>query len=283
LNVSLSGATRVVGLFGYPVGHSRSPAMQNAAFQARGLDCVYVPFNVHPEQLPEAVEAIRSLGMVGVNLTIPHKQNVIELLDMVNEDARQIGSVNTIVNVGGVLEGYSTDGQGFIRALKEAWKSPEGRKVVVLGAGGTARATVFALIKSGAEVAIANRTISRAEELAEAVYKNFAGLRITAMTLESAAARYSIKNADLVVNCTSVGMFPNVDAQPIPMDYLHPKLFVYDQIYNPWETRLLAAAKRLGCGVANGAGMLVHQGAIAFELWTGQTAPVEAMWETMRE
>ena len=274
----VTGATRVTGVFGYPVHHTLSPAMHNAAFRELGLDYTYVPFNVCPDDLTMAVQGIRALGIVGVNVTIPHKERVIGLLDWVSDDARRIGSVNTIHNCAGVLKGYSTDGPGLVRALEAAGKSPQGSKAVVLGAGGSARATVHALVTHGADVTVANRTHSRAVELSESL-KPASGIAVKAVALDSGAARESVLAADLLVNCTPVGMYPNADAQPIPSEWLHAGLFVYDQIYNPMETNLLKAARAAGAGGSGGIGMLVFQGAVSFEIWTEQSPPVEIMKE----
>lgn len=275
----MTGATQVTGVFGHPVHHSQSPAMHNAAFQEMGLDFVYVPFSVRPEDLESAVRGIRSLGIVGVNLTIPHKERVIEFLDWVSDDALGIRSVNTIDNRDGILKGYSTDGPGFLRALEASGKSPSGSKAVVLGAGGSARATVRALVEAGAEVTVANRTESRAVDLAERMRS--VNAPVTPVALSGADAERAVRDADLLVNCTSVGMHPEVDAQPIPSEWLHAGLFVYDQIYNPLETRLLKAAKSAGARTANGVKMLVYQGAISFEIWTGQPPPIGVMEEAV--
>ena len=251
--------------------------MHNAAFRELGLDYIYVPFNVQPEELEAAVNGIRALNLVGVNVTIPHKERVTEFLDWISDEARQIGSVNTIHNVQGVLKGYSTDGAGFIRALEAAGKSPKGSKAAVLGAGGSARAIVWALVEHGADVTVANRTYNRAVELSELV-NTAKGINIVKpVALDSADAREAVLGANLLVNCTSVGMYPNADAQPIPSEWLHAELFVYDQIYNPTETNLIKAARAVGAEAVNGIGMLVFQGAISFELWTGQTVSVEIM------
>jgi len=250
--------------------------MHNAAFRALGLDVVYVPFEVHPDDLEMAIKGVRALGLLGVNLTIPHKEKVAKFLDWIDKEATRIGSVNTVHNVDGELRGYSTDGRGFIRALQAAGKSPKDSRAVILGAGGAARATAYALAQHGASVTIANRTFSRALELAESLNPVVDG-EIKAVSLNGEAAREAISVADLLVNCTPVGMYPNVDEQPIPSEWLHPNLFVYDQIYNPLETRLLRAAKRSGAQTANGVGMLVYQGAISFEIWTGQSPPLAVM------
>jgi len=277
LDETMTGSTRVTAVFGYPVHHSLSPVMHNAAFGELGLDFVYVPCKVHPEGLGDAVRGIRALDMVGANLTIPHKEHVIKYLDRVSEEARIIGSVNTVVNRDGSLHGYSTDGIGFIKALECAGKSPKGSRAVILGAGGSARAIAYALLGLEARITILNRTHARAVELAD-VLNRFSGIEtVKAYALDSAEAGEAVRNADLLVNCTSVGMYPNVDEQPIPSNWLHKDVFVYDQIYNPLETKLLKAARGVGASAANGVGMLVFQGASAFELWTGQTAPVKVM------
>ena len=271
----------MTGVIAFPVHHSLSPEMHNAAFQAIGLDLVYVPFNVHPDNLEIAIGGIRALGFTGVNITIPHKEQVIGYLDWVSEDARRIKSVNTIHNSDGVLKGYSTDGPGFIRALETAGKTPRNAKTVVLGAGGSARATAYALAMNGADVTVANRTLSRAGELADLLNSALGSKEIRAVGLDGEEAREAVKEADLLVNCTSVGMHPHPDAQPIPTEWLHSKLFVFDQIYNPWETNLLKAAKAVGAETANGIKMLIFQGAISFEIWTGVEAPINAMEEAV--
>jgi len=245
--------------------------MHNAAFAQMGLDLVYIPFDVHPDNLAAAVEGIRALNMVGVNVTIPHKERVIPFLDRVSDDAKQIQSVNTIHCLEGALHGYSTDGEGFIRALRAAGKEPAGSRAVILGAGGSARATAHALVTNGAKVTVINRTFSRAVELAGIVPG------VSPAALDGDDARVAVSEADLLVNCTSVGMHPNADQQPIPTEWLHKGLFVFDQIYNPLETRLLQAARSIGCRTSNGVKMLVFQGAVSFEIWTGESPPVELM------
>jgi shikimate dehydrogenase len=255
--------------------------MHNAAFRDLALDFVYVPFNVHPDNLENAVRGIRALGMVGANVTIPHKSSVIEFLDWISDDALKINSVNTVFNESGVLKGFSTDGDGFIKALESAGKSPVGSKAVILGAGGSARAIAYALAMRGSEVVIANRTFARAEELADLLNSVIGSSIIRAVALEGVRVRDAVKAADLLVNCTSVGMYPIENAQPVPSEWLHENLFVYDLIYNPVETKLLQAAKSAGARTANGVGMLVFQGAAAFEIWTGQRPSTALMEEVV--
>ncbi|WP_058301978.1 shikimate dehydrogenase [Gorillibacterium timonense] len=264
------------GVFGDPVAHSQSPRMLNRAFAETGLAAVYTAFHVTPAQLPDAVKGIRALGIRGVNVTIPHKVDVMEHLDAVDESARLIGAVNTIVNDGGRLTGYNTDGIGYVRSLKEETGfDPAGKRVVVLGAGGAARGIVWALHREGtAEIIIVNRTAERAVELA-AAFPDPARLKGTGLE----GAEEALCEADLVVNTTRAGMHPYVGESPLPPELLNPRLLVSDIVYNPRKTLFLAEAEKKGCAIHGGLGMFIHQGAYAFELWTGQPAPVDAMRE----
>lgn len=276
INGRVTGETSVIGLFGNPVRHSFSPVMHNSAFAEAGLDYIYVPFEVHPDNLKSAVDAIRALGIKGVNVTIPHKSNVIQHLDWVSDSAQSIMSVNTIHNDGGVLKGYSTDGEGFILSVKESGISLLNTNTIVLGAGGSAKATVLALVENGAHVKIINRTYSRAVELAGSINSLKRADLVTAVPYGEDTAD-EIAEAELMVNCTSVGMYPDIDTSPVPAEWLHEGLFVYDQVYNPIETKLVKLARQAGASGVNGQGMLVYQGALAFEIWTGLKAPVEIM------
>lgn len=261
---NIFGTTKVASVWGYPVSHSRSPVMHNAAIEALGLDWVYVPFEVAPENVAAAVQAIRALGLVGVNVTVPLKELVLPYLDEIDEDAAKIGSVNTICNRGGKLMGYSTDGAGFLRSLEEAGQETGSRQAYILGAGGSARAVGFALASRGGFCTIANRTAARADALAaeiNAAYPNCA---------EAAGWGTGTKAFDLLVNTTSVGMSPRVGEMPaLPPGVFDRKPFVYDLIYAPMQTRLLADAAAAGCRAMNGVKMLVQQGAVSLSLWTG--------------
>ena len=236
--------------------------MHNAAFADLNLDYVYVPMAVSPDKLKDAVAGARALGLVGVNVTVPLKERVIEFLDRLTERAERLGSVNTLFWDGDQLCGDSTDGAGFLEALPIALTP--GMTAVVLGAGGSARAVVDALVQSGVRVLVANRTIERAEELVT----RFGATG--ALPLEEAPLREALQDASLLVNTTSIGMHPN-EAQipPVPEDALHSRIFVSDLIYNPAKTRLLALANRQACPSQNGIEMLVQQGAISFRRWTG--------------
>lgn len=277
----ITGKTKVLGVIAHPVGHSLSPPMHNSALESLGLDYVYVAFDVLPENVGRAVESVRALGMVGINVTIPHKEAVIPFLDEVSPEARAIGSVNTIVNDGGILRGESTDGRGFIRPLESVGVRLEGEKVVVLGAGGSAKAVVYALVKRGACVTVLNRTEERARELAATINDLTCSNAVESRRLDRENLAEALDRAGLMVNTTSVGMHPNEGALPCPADLLRPGLMVYDIIYNPLETELIRAAKRAGARTLSGVKMLVHQGAVAFEMWTGVEPPLEIMEQSL--
>ena len=272
------GTTRVAGLFGYPVTHSASPPMHNAAFAALGIDAVYVPFSVAPESVGAALAGVRALGLLGVNVTVPLKERIAPHLDEISERSRAVGAVNTVVvREDGTLYGDSTDGPGFLRALAAEGVAvgPDSR-VVCLGAGGSARAVVYALADAGARVTVANRGRARAETLA-AVFSHLPG-RIAVADLTEAGVGAALADADVLVNTTSAGMHPNEDEMPpVPTDALRAGLLVSDLIYNPAETRLLALARARGCRVQNGVEMLVQQGTISFALWTGVEPPADVM------
>lgn len=302
----ISGQTRLVGIIGWPVGHSLSPRMHNAAFAALGLDWAYVPLPVPPERVGDAVRGLAALGFAGANVTVPHKQAVIPFLDDLTPVARAIGAVNTIVvRPDGLLLGDSTDGAGFMADLQahgvrvgqgHRMKTDEGmvsghtriavspcHRVLVLGGGGAARAVVYALAESGAAVTVANRTPEKADRLCQdmaAALPAVAGRLRACRWPDDLAAQAA--EADLIVNTTSLGLH---EEDPMPWDAavaFRPGQVVYDLIYNR-PTELLAAARSQGATACNGSGMLVCQGALAFELWTGRAAPVEVMMRTMCE
>jgi len=253
--------------------------MQNEAFKAVGLNYCYLAFDVKEGDLAAAVGAIRTLGLGGVNVTIPHKERVLDYLDEVEEQARLIGAVNTIVHRGGRLIGYNTDAAGFLKSLRaDAGFDPGGNRVVLLGAGGAARAVAYGLAFERVEsLGIFNRNLSRAEALARDISRS-ATCKVEAGDLQSVALSRALARAGLLVNATSAGMHPHTEDVPLPdLAPLRPGLIVYDLIYNPTKTRLLLEAEARGCRVINGIGMLIYQGALAFELWTGRKAPVAVM------
>jgi shikimate dehydrogenase len=276
---------KLAGIFGHPVAHSRSPAMHNAAFRRLGLNYVYLPFAVEPSQLSRAVEAIRALGLAGVNVTIPHKERVIPHLDRLTAEARSIGAVNTIVNHGGRLTGHNTDGAGLLAALRARWGfSVRGRSVCLLGAGGAARAVAVTLLGAGVErLVIANRTAARGAALAARLRRQFdrstAAVRVVA--LSSVALAHTAAGYDCLINATSVGMRPG-DPRLLSPALVRRFPSVCDLVYAPPETRLLKDARAAGCRTMNGLPMLVYQGALSFELWTGRKAPIDVMLQAVK-
>jgi shikimate dehydrogenase len=274
----ITSHTRLTGLLGHPVSHSMSPQMQNAAFRHLGLDCVYLSFDVKPEHLAGAIQGMRALGIRGLNVTIPHKVDVMRYLDKISPEAELIGAVNTIVNEGGTLVGYNTDGIGYLRSLQEeVGIDLKESAVLIVGAGGAARAIAaqMALIPVK-KIWLANRTWERAVAIAE----HLAHLTdVQAIRMEEVPDL--LPKVGLVVNTTSVGMYPRVDQVPIQTDHIHQGMVVSDLIYNPRETRLLKEAKERGAITHSGIGMFVYQGAESFTLWTGLPAPVDVMRQTV--
>jgi shikimate dehydrogenase len=280
-----SGQGRLYGLLGRPVAHSLSPAMHEAAFLAQGMNCRYQAFLVEPAALPQAVAGLKALGIAGVNVTIPHKEAILPLLDEVTENARLVGAVNTIVHRNGRLIGYNTDGWGFLCALEEAGVRPAGARVAVLGAGGAARAIASHLILAGAaHVAVLNRTVAKAERLVRELTASLqeakgSSLRLPPFVAGSLEEADLIRQADLVVNCTSLGMGEQAAESPLADPaWLKPGAVVYDTVYRPAETRLLREARAAGHQAIGGLGMLVHQGACAWEYWFGRRGPTSIMW-----
>lgn len=274
---TIDSHTILYGVFGDPVHHSKSPVMMNAAFRELGINAAYAAFHVKPDRLRDAVYGVRALQYRGVNVTIPHKVEVMQYLDEVDEAARIIGAVNTIVNDDGKLTGYNTDGIGYVRSLKtETGSDLRGKRIVVIGAGGAARGVVHALAQERpSSIRIANRTKDKAVELAKdmSVFADCSG-----MGMEELSA---ISDADLVLNTTSVGMHPHTDQVPAANISFQPGMIVSDLIYNPLETRWLQLAGQAGAVVHRGLGMFLYQGAYAFEYWTGKPAPVEVMREAV--
>jgi shikimate dehydrogenase len=264
------------GVIGDPIAQSKSPLMMNAAFEAIGYAGVYEKYHVKPEELETAMERFRQEQFRGLNVTIPHKVEVMKYLDVIDEDARNIGAVNTVVNEGGTLIGYNTDGIGYVRSLlEETGFSPRGKRILFLGAGGAARGVIYAMLKQQpAFVGIVNRTFARAEELAQSL-ATFGSIQAIAES-EMGHGEW-----DLIVNTTSVGMYPHVDESPLDPTGIQPNMLVSDLIYNPRETLLLQQAKARGAKSHNGLGMFIYQGAYAFEFWTGQAAPTAVMREVV--
>jgi shikimate dehydrogenase len=281
--LSLHGQTMLYGIFGYPIGHSLSPLMHNTAFTHYGLDAVYLPFAVPPAHLEMALKSIVALHMGGVNVTIPHKQAVMAWMDDLSPEARLIGAVNTIHLRDGRLHGYNTDGIGFLRALGEVGSDVAGRTVMLLGAGGAARAIAVQLCLSGIRrLYLANRTLARAEDLAAFLQQNVPHADISVVTLGEASLAAYLPDTDIVVNATSIGMHPH-DPMLLPPHELGPRHLVCDIVYRPLHTPLLRAAQRQGARTVDGLGMLLHQGAKAFEIWTEHTFPLALIRDRLLE
>jgi shikimate dehydrogenase len=272
----LSGHTRLAAVIGDPVRHSLSPAIHNAAFRARGLDWVFLALPVATGDVPRALAGMRALGIDGLSVTMPHKQAVAAGVDELDADAAALEAVNCVWRDGERLGGCNTDGPGFVASLADAGFSPKDRRCVVLGAGGAARAVVLALARAGAaEVAVVNRTREKAE---------------AAVTLAGHIGRVApveaVDEADLIVNATSVGMGamdPASGELPLPGALLRGDHVVADLVVHPLETPLLRHARSVGATAVDGAGMLVHQAALAFERWTGAPAPVDVMLGAVRQ
>lgn len=281
--VKIDSTTQVVGVIGWPIEHSLSPAMHNAALAEMGLNWVYLAFAVSPEDVGRAVGAVRGLSLMGLNVTIPHKQAVTEHVDEIDETAAALEAVNTIVREGDRLVGHNTDGPGFLRSLEEKGHTVQGKRVVVIGAGGASRSVACAVARAGASaLRVLNRTVQRAEQVAALAADKGGISDVEAGGLSGAWARAAVQEAEVVVDCTSVGMYPNVDEGPVVEGgWLGEGQVVVDLTYNPLRTTMLRAAAAQGAQTVDGAGMLVHQGAIALEYWTGRQAPVETMREAL--
>jgi len=273
----------LVGVFGYPVAENPTGVMQEAAFQARGLNWRYLTIEVQPEDLEAAMAGLRAFNMQGVNLTIPHKVAVIEHLDRLSPEAELIGAVNTVVRDGGQLVGHNTDGKGFLRSVRDdAGVDPAGKRIIFLGAGGAARAMSVELALAGAaHITIVNRTPSRGQELA----KHLSERTPAEAQFVHWQGEYAVPSeAGILVNATSIGLFPQVEeVPPVAMASFRPDLLVCDVIPNPPQTAFLRAARVEGARTLDGLGMLVYQGAIAFQMWTGVEAPIPIMRRALEE
>lgn len=277
---------QIVALIGHPVKHSISPRFQQAALDYHGLNITYERWDIPPDGLHSAMDRLRHPSCLGANITIPHKEAVLEMADVIDDQAKLIGAVNTITNREGRLHGFNTDAPGFIRALRHyGGLEPAGKSVLVLGAGGAARAVCFALLGEGvAGLAIANRRVTRAADLAAALWE--AGTRGEVKILEWSTMRETDRLAafDLIVNCTPLGMKYGQaeDESPIPAACIPENALVCDLVYNPMETAFIREARKAGARVLGGLPMLVYQGAVSFGIWTGREAPVELMMETAK-
>jgi len=275
----INSHTNVCCLIGDPVAHSVSPAMHNAAFKELNLDYTYLPFRVTAEGLTDAVKGLRALDITGFNVTIPHKVAVMPLLDRLDPLAEKIGAVNVVLNENGALKGFNTDGPGFLAALKNNGIEPACKKVVLLGAGGAARAIAFSLAESGAYISILNRReeYEWAVNLATSIVIKCDRKDVTALELSEKSLKNELKDADILINATPLGMTPDINNTPVACEFLKSGLTVFDIVYNPLETKLIKEAKTAGLKTISGIEMLVMQGALCFEMWTGNKAPVSTM------
>ena len=278
--MKIKGSTNIVGLIGHPVEHSFSPPMHNAAFDELGMDYAYVAFDVNPTDLQTAIEGAKSLNIKGFNVTIPHKIEVMKFLNEIDEVAGLIGAVNTIDFKN--LKGYNTDGIGAVRAIEEV-TSIKNKNVVVAGAGGASRAISFYLAKYGAEsMAILNRNVEKAQGLAADVSQSGLIGEVKADSI-SEISNY-LKDADILVDTTPIGMHPNISDEPIAFaEDMDEDLVVFDAVYNPNETVLLKEAIKAGANPVYGIKMLLYQGAESFKIWTGRDAPVDVMEKALKD
>ncbi|MFZ3588232.1 shikimate dehydrogenase [Bacillus sp. DJP31] len=265
---------KLYGVIGDPISQSMSPSMHNAAFSNLGLTAKYMAFHVTPDRLPAAIEGIRGLGIAGLNVTIPHKVSIMTLLDEIDPLAKKIGAVNTIVNEFGKLIGYNTDGAGYVTSLKEAIpkKRIQDQSILLIGAGGAARAIYFTLIDEGVEkVDIANRTKETARQLIHSRNSS------SSLAMDLSEAESVVDSYDIIINTTSIGMYPSLDHTPIHLGHIKENTIVSDIIYNPIETKWLRVAKSFGAKTLNGVDMFVFQGALSFEKWTGIYPNIDVM------
>ncbi|WP_053367209.1 shikimate dehydrogenase [Bacillus sp. FJAT-27245] len=268
---------KLFGVIGNPIAHSLSPHMHNDLFSLYGIDAHYHPFLVEEGRLQEAVSGLKAIGAAGFNVTIPYKTDIMPLLDWIDPLAKEIGAVNTVVNRDGQLAGYNTDGPGFLKSLEEGFPPLENPAILVIGAGGAARAIYFTLEKTRpAVIDICNRSLPKADSLTG---ESKLGVPSRALTMEEAAER--INEYDMVIQTTSVGMHPETGVSPIGLNNLNKRVHAADIIYNPSETEFLKQARLRGARTMNGLGMFVHQGALAFELWTGIKPDADRMRKTV--
>lgn len=272
---TITGKTKIIGVIGSPIEHSMSPQLHNSISKQLGIDMVYVPFCVEENELQDAVRGLKALNVVGFNVTIPHKENIIKYLDEISQEAILMGAVNTVKKTDGKLCGYNTDASGFMKSFTNQTKTTvSGKKVAIIGAGGTARSLAVKIALEGAcEISIVNRTLGKAENIANILNNNFTNFT-QALLLYSSEGVTALSKADIIINTTPLGMYPNIDFMPLSSDFTFSKQqIIFDVIYNPKKTKLLKLAEEQGCTIVNGLGMLIFQGILAYEIWTGLEVP----------
>ncbi len=274
--MDISGKTKICGVIGNPIQHTLSPAIQNAAFKHLNLDFIFVAFKVTTTELEMAIQGMRSLNICGLNITMPHKKNVIKYLDEMDSLVRSLNSVNTIVNKKGLLFGFSTDGIGAVKALQENGVHLSSSKVVLIGAGGAGRAIAFSIVNKVKDLVVLNRDPKKVKTL-EFDLKLKNNKNIHCGILSENSLKKNLRSSDVLINATNIGMNPNSNLSIINPKFLTSNLTVMDIVYTPLETKLLADAKKVGAKTIDGVEMLIYQGAASFKLWTGRKAPIETM------
>jgi shikimate dehydrogenase len=275
-HLKITAHTKFICIIGHPIEHSLSPLMHNALFQVLKLDYAYLAFDVHPNNLKAAFNGIRALNIEGANITIPHKQVSLKYMDELDPLVKEIGALNTVKNENGKLIGRNTDVLGARKSLDDANFDLKRKNVIVLGAGGAARAICYAIKEEIAELIIMNRTYNKAKQLAMDLEKN-SGINIKLFELNDPSIVNLVQSADILINTTPIGMYPDVGRSPLPKQALSEHLNVFDVIYNPLETQLLKDASDKGCKTLGGIDMLINQGALAFEWWTSKKPNIKWM------
>lgn len=282
--ITIDTKTKIIGLLGYPLTHSFSPVMQNSAFEKADLNNIYIPIEVIADDLGHVVQGISKMNFGGFNVTIPYKIKIIKYLDEIDKLARIIGAVNVVTIEDGQMKGYNTDGSGFLRSFEiETGETTEGKTILIIGSGGAARAISMTLAMNGAKkIYICNRTLERAVVLAEDINNSIKKCAFP-VALLSRDLNDALRDTDIIINTSSIGMYPDVDVMPLDRGLLEKKFIVCDIVYNPYRTKLLEEAENIGCRTLSGIHMLVYQGAESFRLWTGKEPPVKTMFDAISE
>ncbi len=286
VSAKINHNTKLIGVVGHPIKHSLSPLMQNLAFALRKLNYIYVPFDIPADRLEDAIKGMLALGIRGFNITIPHKEKIIQYLEDVSEEAGVIGAVNTVVNENGYLQGHNTDAYGVIKTLEPYKEKITGANVSIIGAGGAARSVLFSLIRhfKVSSINIINRTVARAEHLKDYFSAKMHFPNIQTYELMPPDIVDVLRNSKLVVNTTSIGMYPNTDDTPTNFENsFYSGQIVFDVIYNPLKTKFLELAESQGAVTVNGLRMFIEQGAKSFELWTSQEMDVDEVYKKLTE
>lgn len=271
----VNGKTQLYGIIGDPIEHTKSPFIHNTLFNQFNINAIYIPVHVNENGLESAIEGFKAQKLSGFNVTVPHKKTIIKYLDDISNDALLMGAVNTVKNIDGKLKGYNTDAEGFVRDFKDGFNTNfKGKRVMILGAGGTARALSVKLASEGIEhLTLVNRSEQHAKNIAELVENNFGNI-ISYILPYSKDFSNEISNSHIIINTTPAGMSTYLDSTPYNYEFVFDQSqMVYDVVYSPEKTKLLLKAESYGCKTRNGLGMLINQGVSAFEIWTGKSVP----------